>query len=189
VDNLTRQETAVTKIGYARVSTTDQDTSIQSARLKEAGCTVIRSEKVSGKTRSGRDELATVLDFLREGDTFVVHKLDRLGRSTRDVLNLVHEIEAKGAAFEVLEPHISTSGPMGRVMITVLSMVAEMELGFITERRNAGIEKAKAAGKYKGRKPSIDQTKIRELVALGIPKARIAKQLGVSRDSVYRALD
>lgn len=179
----------MTKIGYARVSTTDQDTAIQSARLKDAGCTVIRSEKVSGKSRSGRDELSTVLDFLREGDTLVVHKLDRLGRSTRDVLNLVHEIEAKGAAFEVLEPQISTSGPMGRVMITVLSMVAEMELGFITERRNAGIEKAKAAGKYKGRKPSIDQVKIRELVALGIPKAKIAKQLGVSRDSVYRALD
>lgn len=178
----------MTKIGYARVSTTDQDTAIQSARLKDAGCTVIRSEKVSGKSRSGRDELATVLDFLREGDTLVVHKLDRLGRSTRDVLNLVHEIEAKGAAFEVLEPQISTSGPMGRVMITVLSMVAEMELGFITERRNAGIEKAKAAGKYKGRKPSIDQAKIRELVALGIPKAKIAKQLNVSRDSVYRAL-
>lgn len=178
----------MTKIGYARVSTTDQDTAIQSAKLKDAGCTVIRSEKVSGKSRSGRDELATVLDFLREGDTLVVHKLDRLGRSTRDVLNLVHEIEAKGAAFEVLEPQISTSGPMGRVMITVLSMVAEMELGFITERRNAGIEKAKTAGKYKGRKPSIDQTKIRELVALGIPKAKVAKQLGVSRDSVYRAL-
>lgn len=179
----------MTKIGYARVSTTDQDTAIQTARLKEAGCTVIRSEKVSGKSRSGRDELATVLDFLREGDTLVVHKLDRLGRNTRDVLNLLHEIEAKGATFEVLEPQISTSGPMGRVMITVLSMVAEMELQFITERRTAGIEKAKAAGKYKGRQPTVDRAKVRELVALGIPKAKIAKDMGISRETVYRALD
>jgi DNA invertase Pin-like site-specific DNA recombinase len=178
----------MTKIGYARVSTTDQDTAIQTARLKEAGCTVIRSEKVSGKTRDGRDELATVLDFLRAGDVLVVVKLDRLGRSTRDVLNLVHEIEAKGASFEVLEPQISTAGPMGRVMITVLSMVAEMELGFITERRNAGIAKAKAAGVYKGRKPSVDRDKVKELDAIGVPKAKIAKQLGISRDSVYRAL-
>lgn len=178
----------MTKIGYARVSTTDQDTSIQTSKLQAAGCTVIRSEKVSGKSRDGRDELATVLDFLRAGDTLVVHKLDRLGRNTRDVLNLVHEIEAKGASFEVVEPAISTAGPMGRVMITVLSMVAEMELGFITERRNAGIAKAKAAGKYKGRVATIDQGKIRELASIGVPKTKIAKQLGVSRDSVYRAL-
>jgi DNA invertase Pin-like site-specific DNA recombinase len=86
----------MTVIGYARVSTTDQDLDVQTGRLKAAGCEIIRSEKVSGKSLEGRDELATVVDFIRAGDTLVVVKLDRLGRSTRDVLNLVHELEQKG---------------------------------------------------------------------------------------------
>src|SRR3978361_197530 len=86
------------RIGYARVSTTDQDHGSQEARLKAAGCDVVRAEKVSGKSREGRDELATVMSFLRPGDELVVVKLDRLGRSTRDVLNLVHELKGKGAA-------------------------------------------------------------------------------------------
>jgi DNA invertase Pin-like site-specific DNA recombinase len=92
------------RIGYARVSTTDQDHALQEARLKEAGCEIIRSEKASGKTRAGRDELASVVEFIRAGDELVVVKLDRLGRSTRDVLNLVHELEARGAALTVLDP-------------------------------------------------------------------------------------
>ncbi len=94
--------------GYASVSSTDQDYATQQARLKAAGCEVIRTEKASGKSRDGRDELARIMDFLREGDELVVVKLDRLGRSTRDVLNLVHELEAKGAALTVLEPAFST---------------------------------------------------------------------------------
>ncbi len=94
----------MTKIGYARVSTTSQLIDIQVEVLKAAGCATIRTEKVSGGSRDGRDELATVLDFLREGDVLCVHKLDRLGRNTRDVLNLVHEIHEKGAHLEVIEP-------------------------------------------------------------------------------------
>ena len=142
----------MTKLGYARVSSTSQSTNIQVEALKAAGCSTVRKEKVSGKSRDVRDELATILDFLREGDVLVVHKLDRLGRSTRDCLNLVHEIHEKGASLQVLEPAIDTSGPMGTMVLTVLGMVSEMELGFIKERQRAGIEAAKANGVYKGRK-------------------------------------
>src|SRR5438552_2867623 len=107
-------------IGYARVSTVDQKTDTQVEKLKAAGCRVTRAEKASGKARDGRDELQRILDFIREGDTLVVVKLDRLGRSTRDVLNIVHELEEKGASLRVLEPAISTDGPMGRMVLTVL---------------------------------------------------------------------
>ena len=143
-------------IGYARVSTGDQDTATQVTKLKGVGCKVVRTEKVSGKSREGRDELASILDFVRPGDTLVVVKLDRLGRSTRDVLNLVHELEQKGASLRVLEPAIDTGGPMGKMVLTVLGMVAEMELGFIRDRQRTGIEAAKAkAFTRAARSPSI----------------------------------
>ena len=138
-------------IGYARVSSIGQDTATQEAKLKAAGCTLIRTETVSGGTRNGRDELGSILDFIRPGDVLIVVKLDRLGRNTRDVLNLAHELEEKGANLRVLEPAIDTGGPMGRMVLTVLGMVAEMELGFIRDRQRAGIEAAKAKGVYKGR--------------------------------------
>jgi DNA invertase Pin-like site-specific DNA recombinase len=147
-------------IGYARVSSTDQSTATQEDRLRAAGCSIIRAEKVSGGSRRGRDELASIMDFIRPGDTLVVAKLDRLGRSTRDVVNLVHELEQKGASLRVLEPAIDTGGPMGRMILTVLGMVAEMELGFIRERQRTGIEAAKANGVYKGRPITFDHAKI-----------------------------
>ena len=121
-------------IGYARVSTADQDTAIQEAKLRVAGCTLIRTEKASGRSREGRSELDAIVAFIRPGDALVVVKLDRLGRSTRDVLNLVHELDQRGASLRVLEPVIDTGGPMGRMVLTVLGMVAEMELGFIKDR-------------------------------------------------------
>ena len=126
-------------IGYGRVSTFDQDTTTQEARLRQASCNIIRAEKVSGATRDGRTELASVLEFMQSGDALVVVKLDRLGRSTRDVLNIVHELEQKGASLRVLQPAIDTSGPMGKLVLTVLGMVAEMELSFIKDRQKAGI--------------------------------------------------
>jgi len=115
------------RIGYARVSTLDQDLDIQLAKLKAEGCGVIRSEKVSGGSRDGRAELATVLEFLRPGDELVVSRLDRLGRDTRDVLNLIHECEQREAFVTVLDPHVSTRGEMGHLVMTVLGMVAQME--------------------------------------------------------------
>ena len=98
------------RIGYARVSTIEQDLDGQLSRLRAEGCAIVRSEKVSGASREGRTELATVLEFLRAGDELVVTRLDRLGRDTRDVLNVVHEAEQRGASVTVLDPHVSTRG-------------------------------------------------------------------------------
>lgn len=176
------------RIGYARVSTSSQDLDVQKTKLKEAGCEIVRAETGSGASREGRTELATVLEFLRAGDELVVHRLDRLGRSTRDVLNLVHELDAKGASLRVLEPEVTTAGDMGRMVITVLGMVADMELKFIRDRQRAGIEAAKDKGIYKGRQKRVDEDAIRRLASEGVPKARIARDLGVSRMTVYRAL-
>jgi DNA invertase Pin-like site-specific DNA recombinase len=176
-------------IGYARVSTTDQNTGTQVQRLKTAGCDIIREERASGKSREGRTELGTILSFIRPGDVLAVVKLDRLGRSTRDVLNLVHELEAKGAALRVLEPDVSTDGPMGKAMLTVFGMVAEMELGFIKERQRAGIEKAKAEGVYKGRPVSLDHKKIKTLYDQGIGATELAKTMGCSRSAIYKVLN
>jgi len=175
-------------IGYGRVSSVGQDTAIQEAKLREAGCSIIRTEKVSGRSREGRDELAAILEFLRRGDVVVVVKLDRLGRSTRDVLNIIHEIEEKGASLRVLEPAIDTGGPMGRMVLTVLGMVAEMEVGFIRDRQKAGIEKAKAEGVYKGRPITFDHAKIVALRKEGLGATEIARAVGCKRGNVYKAL-
>ena len=174
--------------GYARVSSLSQSTEVQVSRLKAVGCDVVREEAVSGRSRTGRTELETILEFIRAGDALVVVKLDRLGRSTRDVLNLVHELESKGAALRVLEPEIDTSRPEGRIILTTLSMVAEMELTFIKERQRAGIEAAKAKGIYKGRKRSIDRDAVCKLHKEGIGATEIARRLGIGRASVYKVL-
>jgi DNA invertase Pin-like site-specific DNA recombinase len=176
------------RIGYARVSTHDQDLAIQNERLKKAGCEIIRSETGSGSTRKGRSELETIMDFLHAGDELVVVRLDRLGRSTRDVLNLVHELEERGASLRVLDPDITTTGSMGRMVITILGMVADMELQFIKDRQRAGIEVAKDLGIYKGRQKQIDNSEIRRRILAGASKATVARDLKISRMSVYRAL-
>ena len=176
------------RIGYARVSSASQDLDIQIGKLTDAGCEVIRSETVSGASRDGRTELETVLEFLRRDDELVVHRLDRLGRSTRDVLNLVHELDSRGASLRILEPDITTKGAMGRMMITALGMVADMELTFIKERQLAGIEAAKRKGIYKGRPKTVDEAGICKRMANGSTKAQIARDMGVSRMTVYRAL-
>lgn len=177
------------RIGYARCSSADQNFDIQIERLRSAGCDIVRAEKVSGKSREGRDELATILDFIQPGDEVVCVKLDRLGRSTRDVLNLVHELQAKGAALTVLEPSFSTKDATGSILVTVLAMVAEMEREFIRSRQSAGIAAAKSKGVYKGRKPSVPVERVRELHEGGAKPTDIAKTLGISRMSVYRALE
>jgi DNA invertase Pin-like site-specific DNA recombinase len=175
-------------IGYARVSTTGQDTATQEAKLKAAGCMLIRTETVSGGSRNGRGELASILDFIRSGDVLIVVKLDRLGRNTRDVLNLVHELEEKGASLRVLEPAIDTGGPMGRMVLTVLGMVAEMELGFIRDRQRAGIDAAKAKGIYKGRPVTFDRARIVSLRKEGMGATEIANAVGCKRGNAYKTL-
>lgn len=176
------------RIGYARCSSDTQNFDVQVERLRSAGCDIVRAEKVSGKSRDGRDELATIMEFISSGDELVCVKLDRLGRSTRDVLNLVHELQAKGAALTVLEPSFTTRDATGSILVTVLAMVAEMEREFIRSRQAAGIAAAKSKGVYKGRKPSVPVERVREMRATGAKPTDIAKTLGISRMSVYRAL-
>ena len=143
---------------------------------------------MSGKSREGRDELASIMDFIRPDDELVVVKLDRLGRSTRDVLNLVHELESKGAALTVLEPYFTTKDATGHIIVTVLGMVAEMELAFIKDRQRAGIEAAKAKGVYKGRPVTFDHAKIVALRKEGLGATEIARAVGCKRGNVYKAL-
>jgi DNA invertase Pin-like site-specific DNA recombinase len=176
------------RIGYARVSSDDQELDLQLSKLRAEGCAIVRAEKVSGGSRNGRAELATVIEFLREGDELVVTRLDRLGRDTRDVLNLIHECEQKRAFVTVLDPHVSTRGDMGQMVLTVLGMVAQMERRFIRERQREGIAKAKKDGVYRGGKRRLDHAKIKALRSAGFGPAQIAKQLNCSRMQVYRVL-
>jgi DNA invertase Pin-like site-specific DNA recombinase len=176
------------RIGYARVSTIEQDLEIQLAKLKAEGCEIIRSEKVSGGSRDGRLELETVIQFLRPGDELVVARLDRLGRDTRDVLNIIHECEQRQASVLVLDPHVSTRGEMGHIVLTVLGMVAQMERRFIRERQREGIAQAKALGRYTGGKRRLDRNRVLQLRSEGMGPTEIAKQVGCSRMQVYRIL-
>lgn len=176
------------RIGYARVSSLDQDLDIQLARLEVEGCEIVRAEKISGGSREGRAELETILQFLRPGDELVVTRLDRLGRDTRDVLNLIHECEERGAFITVLDPHVSTRGEMGHIVLTVLGMVAQMERRFIKERQREGIQQAKALGRYTGGKRRIDRALVRSLSAEGRGASEIAQHLGCSRMQIYRVL-
>lgn len=179
----------MTVIGYARVSTIDQSLEIQEAALKAAGCEVIRSEKRSGTTTTGRAELQTVLDFLRKGDVLMVTRIDRLARSIGDLQDIVRAVKAKGAALKATEQPIDTSTAAGKAFLDMLGVFAEFETNLRKERQLEGIAKAKAAGVYKGRPASIDPAKIRQLKAEGMGPSEIAKTLGIGRASVYRALE
>lgn len=178
-----------TTIGYARVSTDDQDCAIQEAALCEAGCTVIRSEKRSGTTTEGREELDTVLSFLRPGDTLMVTRIDRLARSVADLEGIVGRLREKGAHLRATEQPIDTSTPAGVAFLQMLGVFAQFETAIRRERQMEGIAKAKAAGVYKGRKPSVPTDEVRRLRSEGVTPTNIAKRLNIGRASVYRALD
>ncbi len=178
----------MTTIGYARVSTTDQDLAIQVDALKAAGCEVIRSEKRSGTTTEGRAELQTVLDFLRLGDVLMVTRIDRLARSIGDLQDIVRALRAKGAVLRATEQPIDTSTAAGKCFLDMLGVFAEFETNLRRERQLEGIAKAKANGVYKGRKPSIDRAEVAQLRAEGLGPSAIAAKLGIGRASVYRAL-
>lgn len=179
----------VSIIGYARVSTTDQDFDIQIAALKAAGCDVIRSEKVSGTSTAGRAELRNLLDFIRQGDTLIVTRIDRLARSIADLAGIVRELEAKGAALRATEQPVDTSSAAGRAFLQMLGVFAEFETAIRHERQLEGIAAAKAAGVYKGRPPSIKPDAIAALKAEGLGATEIARRLNIGRASVYRALN
>lgn len=175
-------------IGYARVSTTDQNLEIQTAMLEAAGCFRVWSEKRSGTTVNSRTELQNALDFLREGDTLMVTRIDRLARSIGDLQDIVRAVRAKGASLKATEQPIDTSTAAGKAFLDMLGVFAEFETNLRKERQLEGIAKAKAEGVYKGRKPSIDVEKVRALKAEGMGPVAIAKTLKIGRASVYRAL-
>ena len=177
------------RIGYARVSTIDQDLDGQLARLKLEGCAIIRSEKASAASREGRPELATVIEFLRQGDE-LVGQLDSTdwGATRATFSTSSHECEQRGAFVTVLDPHISTRGDMGHVVITVLGMVAHMERRFIKERQREGIERAKADGRYLGGSRRIDKANVLARKAAGESVSGISEALRCSRMQVYRLL-
>ncbi|MFG1372173.1 recombinase family protein [Xanthobacter oligotrophicus] len=176
------------KIGYARVSTTDQDTAIQVAALKAAGCEVVREEKASGTSTAGRTELETVLSFLRRGDVLAVTRIDRLARSIADLQTIVRTVREKGAALECTEQPVNTGTAAGKAFLDMLGVFAEFETNLRRERQLEGIAKAKAEGVYKGRPASIDADRVRALKAEGVGASDIAKRLGIGRASVYRLL-
>ena len=177
------------KYGYARVSSTSQDLTIQIDALKNAGCETIRKEKVSGTSIKGRNELNTLLEFLREGDELVVTRIDRLARSIRDLQNIVYDLDKKGVVLSATEQPIQTNTSAGKCFLDMLGVFGEFETNLRKERQMEGIAKAKERGVYKGRKPTVDNEKIRELAKQGLQKTAIAKELGIGRATVYRALE
>ena len=176
------------KYGYARVSSTDQDLSVQRAALKAAGCGVIRAEKKTGTKRDGRTELQTMIEFMHSGDTLVITRIDRLARNMRDLQNIVHELKDKGVALVATEQAVDTSTAAGKAFLDMLGVFAEFETNIRKERQLEGIAAAKAKGVYKGRPASIASDEVRKLRAAGTGATEIAKQLGIGRASVYRLL-
>ena len=177
-------------IGYARTSTLDQRAGLdaQYRDLEAAGCEKIFTEQVSSVDVAARDQLAAALDFVREGDVLMVSKLDRLARSVPHLLQITEYLEQKKVALRVLNMAMDTSTPTGRLMLTLLGGIGAWEREIMLERQREGIAKAKAEGKYKGRRPTIKPEEIRALKDEGLGAAAIARKLGVGRASVYRLL-
>lgn len=173
-------------VGYARVSTTDQDLTIQMEALKAAGCDKVFSEKTSGTTAQ-RAQLQQCLDFVREGDVLLVTRLDRFARSSVDLHNLIHSLIHKGVGFRCVEQSgIDTTTSMGKLMIGVLGSVAEFETDLRKERQREGIDAAKQRGAYKGSKARIDPLRVRAMLSEGNSPTEVANALGINRASVYR---
>ncbi|WP_294927418.1 recombinase family protein [uncultured Paracoccus sp.] len=180
-------------IGYARTSTLDQKAGLeaQTRDLETAGCERIFEEQVSSVDVAQREKLAEALTFAREGDTLVATKLDRLARSVAHLVEILGQLEAKGVALRILDMGIDTSTPTGKLMLTILGGVAEFEREIMLERQREGIAKAKAAGKYRGRKPTARARadEVLELHRNGVGGTEIAKRLGIGRASVYRIIN
>jgi DNA invertase Pin-like site-specific DNA recombinase len=176
------------KYGYARVSTHDQDLSIQEAALKAAGCELVRAEKMSGTKREGRAELELLLEFVRAGDELVITRIDRLARSIGDLQDIVRALRTKGVTLRATEQPIDTATAAGKCFFDMLGVFAEFETNLRRERQLEGIARAKAAGVYKGRKRSVPVDEVKQMRAGGRSPTEIAEELDISRMSVYRAL-
>jgi DNA invertase Pin-like site-specific DNA recombinase len=181
----------VMKYGYARVSTDDQTPALQLAALQRAGCkTIFKDEGLSGATTK-RPALLRCLTTLRPGDILIVWKLDRLGRSLRDLIALLDALRAQGVQFRSLTEAIDTETATGRAMWQMIGVLAELERSLITERTRAGVQAAKGRGVKFGRKPKLtaqQKRHARQLLAQGVTVQEIAALLNVHRTTLYRAL-
>jgi DNA invertase Pin-like site-specific DNA recombinase len=181
-------------VGYARTSTAEQEAGLEAQErdLRAAGCERVFAERVSSVGR--RQQLEAALGYVREGDTLVVCKPDRLARSVVDLLAIIGRLEGKGVALRVLSMggrEVDTRNPTDRLMLTMLGAVAEFERNLMLERQREGIAKAKEAGKYRGRKPTAraKAEEVRQLHGQGLRPTEIAKRLSIGRASVYRVLE
>ncbi|EKO3611857.1 TPA: recombinase family protein [Proteus mirabilis] len=180
------------RIGYARVSTDDQNLHLQRDALVAAGCEIIYEDKASGKS-TARPELDNCLKALRPGDTLVVWRLDRLGRSLGDLVKVVTNlIEERGVGFLSLHEQIETNSASGKLIFHVFAALAEFERNLISERTKAGLDAARARGRKGGRKPKLAPKDIREIKVLlkdpSIPVSDVAKRFGVSRTTIYNSV-
>lgn len=177
------------RIGYARVSTDDQHLDLQRDALMQAGCGVIYEEAASGKSAT-RPELEQCRKALRAGDTLIVWRLDRLGRSLPDLVQIVADLEQRGVGFESLTEKIETSSAAGKLVFHVFAALAEFERGLIRERTRAGLSAARARGRVGGRRPKLDEQQVREIKVLlrdpHIQVADVARRYGVSRTTLYK---
>lgn len=178
-------------IGYARVSTTDQDPQLQLDALREAGAIRVFTDHGVSGSRESRPQLDACLDHLRAGDVLTVWKLDRLGRNTRYVLEVIDTLASRGVGFRSLTEGLHTDGPMGKAMLTIMAAFAQLERDTMIERTRAGLAAAAANGRKGGRPRKVDHAdaaKARALRDKGVLAADIAKMLGVSRATAYRYL-
>jgi len=175
-------------IGYARVSTQDQNLDLQRDALEKSGCEKLFEDKISG-TRADRPGLIKAMEILREGDTLVVWKLDRLGRSVKQLVDLISDLHKKGIQFKSITDSIDTGTTSGRFFFHVMASLAEMERELTVERTRAGLEVARRLGRKGGRKRQMTDSKIesaKKLLADGIPPRDVAQNLGVSIPTLYR---
>ncbi|EIM27192.1 recombinase family protein [Microvirga lotononidis] len=177
-------------IGYARTSTTDQKAGLEAQErdLRAAGVERIFQEQISAT--GPRKAFADALDYVRDGDTLIVTKLDRLARSVADLVEITKQLEAKGASLRVLNLNLDTETPTGKLMLNLLGSIAQFERELMLERQREGIAKAKSEGKYKGRKPTAKakMEDVLRLVENGLSREQVAKELGIGVASVYRVL-
>ena len=189
---MVRKRGKIMIVGYARTSTVEQVAGYEAqlAELRAAGCTKIYKEQVSSVDIAARAEFASALEFVRDGDVLVVTKLDRLARSMAHLMQIIAELEAKGVSLRILGLGVDTATPTGKLILTVMGGIAQFEREIMLERQREGIAKAKADGRFKGRKPTAraKSDDIKALRASGIMPTEIAKRLGIGRQSVYRIL-
>jgi len=173
-------------IGYARVSTTDQNPAIQIAALKAAGCERVFTDQKTGTKIEGRTALQEAIDFARDGDAITVTRIDRLARSIADLQTIIVTLRRKGIALRCTEQPVDTSTAAGKAFLDMLGVFAEFETNLRKERQLEGIADAKVRGVYKGRKPSVDRADVSRRLAAGESHTAIANALGITRMTVHR---